>query len=108
MPVRIERNDSMLTVILSRPEARNAVDPEHAQALHQAFIAFDTDDAADVAVFWGEGGGSAPAQISKAWPRAPSPRRKTGIRTPHWSFPPKAARFRAARWGRLGCGLGNR
>jgi enoyl-CoA hydratase/carnithine racemase len=32
------------------------VDPEHAQALYDAFLAFDKDDTADVAVFWGEGG----------------------------------------------------
>lgn len=56
MPVRIERRDRILTVILSRPEVRNAVDPDHADALHDAFVAFDTDEAADVAVFWGEGG----------------------------------------------------
>jgi enoyl-CoA hydratase len=56
MPVRVERSDRMLTVIQSRPEARNAVDPAHAQALYEAFVAFDTDDSADVAVFWGEGG----------------------------------------------------
>jgi len=56
MPVRVERRDRVLTVIHSRPEARNAVDPTHAQALYEAFIAFDGDEAADVAVFWGEGG----------------------------------------------------
>jgi enoyl-CoA hydratase/carnithine racemase len=56
MPVRIERSDRVLTIIQSRPEARNAVDPEQAQALHDAFVAFDADTAADVAVFWGEGG----------------------------------------------------
>jgi enoyl-CoA hydratase len=56
MPVRVERRDRVLTVIHSRPEARNAVDPEHAEALYQAFVAFDADDAADIAVFWGEGG----------------------------------------------------
>jgi enoyl-CoA hydratase len=56
MPVRVERGDRMLTVIQSRPEARNAVDAAHAQALYEAFVAFDTDDSADVAVFWGEGG----------------------------------------------------
>ncbi|HEY0523378.1 MAG TPA: crotonase/enoyl-CoA hydratase family protein [Stellaceae bacterium] len=56
MPVRIDRNGRVLTVILSRTEVRNAVDPEHAEALHEAFMAFDTDEAADVAVFWGEGG----------------------------------------------------
>jgi enoyl-CoA hydratase len=56
MAVRVERSDRVLTVIHSRPEARNAVDPEHAEALYEAFLAFDKDDTADVAVFWGEGG----------------------------------------------------
>ena len=56
MPVRIERSDRVLTVIQSRPEVRNAVDPDHAEALYEAFVAFDADDAADVAVFCGEGG----------------------------------------------------
>jgi len=35
---------------------RTAVDPEHADALYNAFLSFDTDEAVDVAVFWGEGG----------------------------------------------------
>jgi enoyl-CoA hydratase len=56
MPVRTERHDRVLTVINSRPEVRNAVDPEHADALYDAFVAFDADEAIDVAVFWGEGG----------------------------------------------------
>src|SRR5215472_2018940 len=56
MPVRVERLDRVLTVVHARPAARNAVDPEHAEALYEAFLAFDRDDAADVAVFWGEGG----------------------------------------------------
>src|SRR5262249_19215683 len=56
MPVRVERHDRILTVVHSRPAARNAVDPEHAEALYQSFLAFDSDDAADVAVVWGEGG----------------------------------------------------
>jgi enoyl-CoA hydratase len=56
MPVRVERRGRVLTIIHSRPGARNAVDPEHAEALCQAFVAFDTDDAVDIAVFWGEGG----------------------------------------------------
>jgi hypothetical protein len=51
MPVRVERRDRVLTVIDSRAEARNVVDPEHAQALYEAFVAFDKDEAADVAVF---------------------------------------------------------
>ncbi|HUH84618.1 MAG TPA: crotonase/enoyl-CoA hydratase family protein [Stellaceae bacterium] len=56
MPVRIERRDRVLTVIHSRAERRNAVDPDHAEALYHAFLAFDADETADVAVFWGEGG----------------------------------------------------
>src|SRR5262249_40763128 len=56
MPVRVEHSDGVLTVILSRAEARNAVDPEHADALYDAFVSFDTDEASDVAVLWGDGG----------------------------------------------------
>jgi enoyl-CoA hydratase len=56
MPVRVEQHNRVLTVIHSRPEVRNAVDPEHAEALHEAFLAFDNDEGSDIAVFWGEGG----------------------------------------------------
>ncbi|MEJ8574320.1 crotonase/enoyl-CoA hydratase family protein [Microbaculum marinum] len=56
MRVRTERNGAVWTVILNRPEARNAVDPETAAALLSAFAAFDADEAASVAVFHGEGG----------------------------------------------------
>ena len=56
MPVRVERNNRVLTIIQSRVEARNAIDPEHADALYDAFLAFDADESVDVAVFWGEGG----------------------------------------------------
>jgi enoyl-CoA hydratase len=56
MAVRIEKEGAVWTVIHSRPEARNAMDPQSALALYQAFVAFDADDSARVAVFWGEGG----------------------------------------------------
>ena len=56
MTVRIEKNDSVWTVIHSRPEARNAMDPDSADALMEAFLEFHRDDSASVAVFWGEGG----------------------------------------------------
>ena len=56
MPVRIEKNGFVTSVILARPEARNAVDRAHAEALAAAFRAFDADDEARVAVLWGEGG----------------------------------------------------
>jgi len=54
--VRVERQGPVLTVILSRPERRNAVDRATAEALADAFRAFDADETARVAVLWGEGG----------------------------------------------------
>jgi enoyl-CoA hydratase len=56
MTVRIEKQGPVTTVILSRPEARNAVDPETAKALSDAFRAFDASPDASVGVLWGEGG----------------------------------------------------
>ena len=56
MSVRIEKKDAVWTVIHSRPDARNAMDPESAKALFDAFQSFEADDTASVAVFWGEGG----------------------------------------------------
>ncbi len=56
MSVRVEKSGSVWTVIHSRPEARNAMDPASAEALYDAFLDFDADDGAAVAVFWGEGG----------------------------------------------------
>lgn len=56
MTVRIERDGPVWTVIHSRPEARNAMDPPSARALFEAFVDFDDDPDASVAVFWGEGG----------------------------------------------------
>lgn len=54
--VRVERNGPVTTVILHRPEARNAVDGPTAAALADAFREFDADPTAAVAVLWGEGG----------------------------------------------------
>jgi enoyl-CoA hydratase len=54
--VRIEKDGAVWTVIHSRPEARNAMDPTSARELFEAFIEFDRDHSASVAVFWGEGG----------------------------------------------------
>src|SRR3989475_8325316 len=56
MTVRIEKKGRVWTVIHSRPQARNAMDPESADALVEAFTAFDRDADAVVAVLWGEGG----------------------------------------------------
>ncbi|GHH86060.1 enoyl-CoA hydratase [Streptomyces sulfonofaciens] len=56
MPVRTERAGHVTTVVLSRPEQRNAVDGPTAAELVAAFRAFEADDRARVAVLWGEGG----------------------------------------------------
>lgn len=54
--VRVEKDGVVTTVILSRPEVKNAVDRDTAEALADAFRAFAADDEAHVAVLWGEGG----------------------------------------------------
>jgi enoyl-CoA hydratase len=54
--VRVERDGPVSTVLLSRPERRNAVDGATATALAEAFRAFEADPDAAVAVLHGEGG----------------------------------------------------
>jgi enoyl-CoA hydratase len=53
--VRVERSGPVTTVLINRPEARNAVDGATAAALADAFRAFDADDSASVAVLTGVG-----------------------------------------------------
>ena len=54
--VRVMRDGPVTTVLLSRPERRNAVDGPTAQALADAFRRFDADEEAAVAVLHGDGG----------------------------------------------------
>lgn len=54
--VRVERDGPVSTVLLHRPERRNAVDGATAAALADAFRDFDSDSDAAVAVLHGEGG----------------------------------------------------
>src|SRR5262250_2396292 len=56
MAVRVEKEGSVWTIIHDRPEARNAMDPQSADALTAAFLEFDADPDASVAVFYGAGG----------------------------------------------------
>jgi enoyl-CoA hydratase len=56
MSVLIEKSGPVTTVILNRSEARNAVDPDTARLLYDAFLAFDADPSQHAAVFWGAGG----------------------------------------------------
>ncbi len=55
MNVRIEKQDHITTVIINRPECRNAVDRETGELLRQAFAEFEADTDQRVAVFCGEG-----------------------------------------------------
>ncbi|MFN0249329.1 MAG: crotonase/enoyl-CoA hydratase family protein [Kofleriaceae bacterium] len=54
--IRIERTGAVMTVIIDRRAAKNAVDRDTAQQLADAFRAFDTDDNARVAVLAGDHG----------------------------------------------------
>ena len=56
MAVRVERVGPVTTVVISRPEVRNAVDRATAEELAAAFRAFEADEAALVGVLCGEGG----------------------------------------------------
>jgi enoyl-CoA hydratase len=56
MGVRVERDGPVWTVILDRPDVRNAVDRETAEALAATFRAFEADAEARAAVLWGAGG----------------------------------------------------
>jgi len=54
--VRVERQGPITTIIMSRPERKNAVDGPMALALRNAFRSFEQDDSQRVAVLWGEHG----------------------------------------------------
>jgi len=54
--VHVEKLGPVTVVALDRSEFRNAVDAATARALHQAFIAFEADAEATVAVFHGANG----------------------------------------------------
>lgn len=56
MAVYVEKDGPVTTIILSRPEVRNAVDRQTAAELADAFRAFEADEAALVAVFSGDQG----------------------------------------------------
>ena len=56
MSVRVERSGPVTTVIMNRPEARNAVNGPTAAELFAAFDEFDRDESASVAVLWGDNG----------------------------------------------------
>lgn len=56
MTVRIQQDGVIATVTIDRPQVRNAVDRATAQALADAFRAFEANPDAHVAVLTGAGG----------------------------------------------------
>ncbi len=56
MAVRVEKDGPVTVITLQRPDVRNAVDAATAHALHAAFVAFEHDADARVAVFHGAHG----------------------------------------------------
>ena len=56
MTIRTTKDGDIAIVTIDRPEARNAVDPETAEKLFRAFVEFDRDETAKVAVLTGAGG----------------------------------------------------
>jgi enoyl-CoA hydratase len=55
-PVLVERDGPVTIVSINRPERRNAVNGATAKLLFDAFLAFDADESASVAVFTGTNG----------------------------------------------------
>jgi len=51
MTIRTDQDGPVRVIAIDRPQARNAVNPETAQELFDAFLAFEEDDSAKVAVF---------------------------------------------------------
>jgi enoyl-CoA hydratase len=56
MTLTVERNGPVTTIVRNHIAARNAMDPASAEALTEAFLAFDRDPSQSVAVLWGAGG----------------------------------------------------
>ena len=56
MSIQVEKNEHVWTIIHDRSEARNSMDPQSADDLVAAFLSFEGDPEARVAVLWGAGG----------------------------------------------------
>lgn len=70
--VRVEKNGAVTTIILDRAEVRNAVDRATAISLAEAFLAFEQDEEASVAVFHGAHGTFCAGADLKAFARSAS------------------------------------
>ena len=98
MSVHIETDGPVTTVVIDRPQARNAVDGPTATALADAFRAFDADPAQSVAVLTGAGGTFCAGADLKAI-GTPSGNQVTDLDGPT---------HRTGRWARPGCAWASR
>ena len=87
--VLVECDGPVTIVSINRPHCRNAVDGATARKLFDAFLAFDADAEASVAVFTGTGGYFCAGADLKAVAAGD-----------HGS---SAAMIRSRRWGRAAC-----
>ncbi len=56
LPVEVRQRDGVMTISICRPDMRNAVGPDTARALYAAFLRFEADETAQVAVLTGKDG----------------------------------------------------
>ena len=55
MPIRYEVDDAVVVITIDRPQAMNALDPEHNDALTEAFARYEDDESLRAAVLTGAG-----------------------------------------------------
>lgn len=75
MGITVETHARVRIVTINRPEARNAVDPETAEALFDTFVEAEADNGIDAAVLTGAGGHfcagfdlkAAATQVGRTW-----------------------------------------
>ena len=75
--VRSETQDAVTTIILDRPDRRNAIDRPTGKALAEAFRNFERDNATRVAVLWGANGTFCAGADLKAVAAGPKKRKIT-------------------------------
>lgn len=56
MPIKVEKNYPVFTIIIDNPEVKNAIDGPSAKELADAFRSFERDNNALVGVLWGANG----------------------------------------------------
>src|ERR1039458_581493 len=102
--VETSRSDSILTVTINRPEARNAVDAATAAALADAFRSLDANEPRPVAVLAGAAVSFCAGEDLKAIAAGRPNARSEGGDGP---MGPRACCFRSRRSPQIGISSGN-